>query len=102
MVGEQFSFFEDSTGRIEPEAAGLTLVSRRGRTLTKAQQTFNRLVARIEALRLKLERETRRLDAALAYYGEHLYPRLRRKTELRKKKKGSKKGSSPPLAYNRG
>jgi hypothetical protein len=33
---------------------------------------------------LKLERETRRLDAALAYYGEHLYPRLRRRTELRK------------------
>jgi hypothetical protein len=84
MAGEQFTLFEDSTGRIEPEAAGLTLTSRRGRPLTKAQQTFNRLVARIESLRLRLDRETRRLDDALAYYGEHLYPRLKRKTELRK------------------
>ena len=84
MAGEQFSLFEDGAGRIEPEAGGLTLVSRRGRPLTRAQQTFNRLVARIESLRLKLERETRRLDEALAYYGEHLYPRLRRKTELSK------------------
>ena len=84
MTGEQFSLFEDGAGRIEPEAAGLTLVSRRGRPLTKAQQTFNRLVTRIDSLRLKIERETRRLDEALAYYGEHLYPRLKRKTELRK------------------
>jgi exonuclease VII small subunit len=60
------------------------LVSRRGQALTKAQRTFNRLVAKIESLRLRLERETRRLDEALAYYGEHLYPRLKRKTELRK------------------
>jgi hypothetical protein len=84
MAGEQFSLFEDGAGRVEPEAVGLTLVSLRGRPLTKAQQTFNRLVTRIESLRLKLECETRRLDAALAYYGEHLYPRLRRRTELRK------------------
>ena len=84
MAGEQFSLFEDSAGHNEPEAAGLTLVSRRDRPLTKAQQTFNRLVARIETLRLKLDRETRRLDDALAYYGEHLHPRLRRQTELRK------------------
>ena len=84
MASEQFSLFEDSTRRSEPESAGLTLVSRRGRPLTKAQQIFNRLVTRIESLRLKLERETRRLDDALAYYGEHLHPRLRRQAELRK------------------
>jgi len=84
MAGEQFSLFEDGTERSEPEATGLTLVSRRARPLTKAQQTFNRLVKRIESLRLNLERETRRLDGALAYYGEHLYPRLKRQTELRK------------------
>lgn len=84
MSGEQFSLFEDGAGRSEPEAASLTLVSRRGRPLTKTQQTFNRLVTKIESLRLKLGRETRRLDEALAYYGKHLYPRLRRKTELLK------------------
>jgi exonuclease VII small subunit len=84
MAGEQFILFEDSVGRIEPDTASLTLVTRRGRPLSKAQQAFNRLVARIDSLRQKLESETRRLDAALAYYGQHLYPRLRRKTELRK------------------
>ncbi len=84
MAGEQISLFEDSARRLEPESVGLTLVSQRSRPLTKAQQAFNRLVARIETLRLKLERETRRLDDALAYYGEHLHARLRRQTELRK------------------
>ena len=84
MAGEQISLFEDSAQRLERDSAGLTLVSQRSRPLTKAQQTFNRLVARIETLRLKLERETRRLDDALAYYGEHLHPRLRLQTELRK------------------
>lgn len=84
MAGEQISLFEDSQSRTEPESTGLTLVSRRGRALTKAQQTFNRLVAKIDELRLKMEREVRRLDEALAYYGKHLHPRLRRQTELRK------------------
>ena len=84
MMSEQISLFEERVGHPEPKSAGLTLISQRGRPLTKAQQTFNRLVSKIEALRLKLERETRRLDDTLAYYGEHLYPRLRRQTELRK------------------
>jgi hypothetical protein len=84
MASEQISLFDDSALRLKPESTGLMLVSQRSRPLTKAQQTFNRLVARIETLRLKLDRETRRLDDALAYYGEHLHPRLRRKTELRK------------------
>ena len=84
MAGEQISLFEDSQEPTGPESTGLTLVSRRGRALTKAQQTFNRLVAKIDELRLKMEREVRRLDEALAYYGKHLHPRLRRQTELRK------------------
>jgi len=84
MASEQIRLFEDSVGRQEPEPAGLMLVPPRGRPLTKAQQTFNRLVERIEALRLKIGSETRRLDDALAYYGEHLHPRLRRQAELRK------------------
>jgi exonuclease VII small subunit len=84
MASEQIWLFENNARDLEPESAALTLVSRRNQPLTRAQLTFNRLVARIETLRLKLERETRRLDDALAYYGEHLHPRLRRQTELRK------------------
>ena len=84
MASEQISLFEDSIGRTEAESLSLTLVSSRGRSLTKAQRAFNRLVGEIEALRSNIERETRRLDEALAYYAQHLHPRLRRRTELRK------------------
>ena len=84
MASEQISLFGDDIGSSEPESRGLTLASRRGRALTKAQRTFNRLVGEVEALRSKIERESRRLDDALAYYTQHLHPRLRRRTELRK------------------
>ena len=84
MASEQISLFDDKFGRTEPEALSLTLASRRGRALTKAQRTFNRLVGEVEALRSKIERESRRLDEALAYYAQHLHPRLRRRAELRK------------------
>ncbi|HWH76673.1 MAG TPA: hypothetical protein VNT76_04850, partial [Candidatus Binatus sp.] len=84
MASEQISLFEDSIGRMEAESQNLTLVSSHGRSLTKAQRAFNRLVGEVEALRSKIERETRRLDDALAYYAQHLHPRLRRRTELRK------------------
>jgi len=84
MASEQISLFEDSIGRTEAESLSLTLVSSRRRSLTKAQRAFNRLVGEIEALRSNIERETRRLDEALAYYAQQLHPRLRRRTELRK------------------
>ena len=73
-----------ASGGRKPESLSLTLASRRGRALTKAQRTFNRLVGEVEELRSKIERESRRLDEALAYYGQHLHPRLRRRSELRK------------------
>ena len=84
MASEQISLFEDSIGRSGPESLSLTLASSRRGSLTKAQRAFNRLVGEIEALRSNIERETRRLDEALAYYAQHLHPRLRRRTELRK------------------
>jgi hypothetical protein len=84
MASEQISLFGDDVGSSEPESRGLTLSSRRGRALTKAQRAFNRLVGEVEELRSKIERESRRLDDTLAYYAQHLHPRLRRRTELRK------------------
>jgi hypothetical protein len=83
-MSEQISLFNDDALRVEAKSDELTLIASLGRPLTKAQQTFNRLIKRIEALRSKIESETRRLDNLLAYYGEHLYPRLQRQTELRK------------------
>ncbi|HEY7167310.1 MAG TPA: hypothetical protein VIB79_22295 [Candidatus Binatia bacterium] len=84
MVIEQISLFENAPLGVESKSADLTLVAGRDRPLTKAQQTFNRLIKSIEALRAKLKSETRRLDDALAYYGKHLHARLQRQTELRK------------------
>src|SRR5215469_14567169 len=54
------------------------------RPLTPAQRMFNKLVARVENLRLKLSRKTAELNEALAYYGEQIEPRVRRMTNLRK------------------
>ena len=84
MASEQISLFDDSIGRTEAESLNLTLVSSHGRSLTKAQRAFNRLVGEVEELRSKIERESRRLDDALACYAQHLHPRLRRRTDLRK------------------
>ena len=58
--------------------------ARPNRPLTKSQRAFNRLVTTVEQLRARLENETRRLDKALAYFGENLYPRLQRLNVVRK------------------
>ncbi len=60
----------------------LSLRVQPNRPLTKVQRTFNRLLARIEKLRAALACETRRLDAALLYYAQHLHPRQLRLTTL--------------------
>jgi hypothetical protein len=84
MVAEkQTSLFEDESFR-RPEAGGLVMNSQPGRPLSKAQRAFNRLVTKVEELRARLDREIHRLDKVLAYYGEHILPRLQRQTALRK------------------
>src|SRR5262245_11747327 len=62
----------------------LVVVTRPDRPRTKAQRTLNRLTHEIEGLRRRLAEEVRRSDTALAFYGEHLHPRLRRQNALRK------------------
>ena len=68
----------------ETEESGLMLAPRANRPLTKAQRTFNRLVARVEELRERIVEETKLLDDALVFYGTHLHPRLQRQNEVRK------------------
>jgi hypothetical protein len=82
IMGAQKSLFYEDTGF--ESSSSLALRSRPNRPLSKAERTFNRFVARVEGLRAKLQSETCRLDRALAYYGAHLHPRLKRLTELRK------------------
>lgn len=79
----QKSLFQENV-RSDSGSGSLVLRSRPDHPLTKGQRTFNRLVARVEELRAKLQSETRRFDQALAYYGEHLHPRLVRLTAVRK------------------
>lgn len=83
MTRSQGSLFSSTSGS-EPGSTSLLLVPPPGRSLTPAQRTFNRLVAQVEKLREKLERETRRLDASLKYHAEHLHPRLERISAVRK------------------
>jgi len=81
MAGQKSLFYEDVAF---DTTTTLALRSHPNRPLSKAQRTFNRLVTRVEGLRAKLQSETCQLDRALAYYGVHLHPRLKRLTELRK------------------
>lgn len=83
MQSGQLSFLEDDAP--EPRAGGsLVLRSREGRPLTKKERAFNRLIARVEALGDRVERERRRLDDLLVFHATHVGPRLERVTALRK------------------
>ena len=44
--------------------------------LTTAQKAFNRLVAKVEQLRARLDADRRRLDDALAFHAQHLRHRI--------------------------
>jgi hypothetical protein len=84
MVAEkQTSLFENELFE-RPEVGGLVVSSQPGRPLSKAQRAFNRLVTKVEELRVRLDREIQRLDKVRAYYGEYIHPRLQRQTALRK------------------
>lgn len=48
--------------------------AKNGAPLSKAQKTFNRLIAQIENLRSKIARERRRLDDTLQYHAQKLHP----------------------------
>ena len=83
MVEKQKSLFENESFGW-PEVGGLVVISQPGRPLSKAQRAFNRLVTKVEELRARLDREIRRLNKVLAYYGEHIHPQLQRQKALRK------------------
>jgi len=83
MAKRQKSLFGNELPGPE-DTAGLVAIYRPGQPLTNEQRAFNRLIARVEALQEKLERETGRLNAALAFHAEHVHPRLRRLGDLAK------------------
>lgn len=52
--------------------------------LSKEQQTFNRLIKRIEKLQAELEKSTHSLQQKLDFYGKHIYPLEQREIVLLK------------------
>jgi len=83
MANEQKTLFDDDRS-VNSKSVSVKLKARRSTPLTPAQRMFNRLTTQVEQLRIRLEGETRRLDKALAYHGEHLHPRRQRCAALRK------------------
>jgi hypothetical protein len=84
LAGETMATPQPFQFEAKKDTAELTLTPQPDRPLTKAQRTFNRLVAQVEDLRSRIVQETAKLDAALAYYAEHLHSRLKQQTTLRK------------------
>lgn len=84
MAKTQRSLFETGKDIERPDAVGLLLVRRPDRPLTLAQREFNKLVMKVEELQERLQKETLRLNKTLAYYGEHIHPRLNRLASARK------------------
>src|SRR5262245_5054409 len=67
----------------KPIDRSLTIRSTAERPLSKEERAFNRAVARVRALRARLDEEKRRLDRALVFEATELRPRLERVVALR-------------------
>src|SRR5215471_5649757 len=69
-----------------PIFAGASLVPTAAavRPLTKAQETFRVLRAKVESLREAVDAEKQELDRTLSFYAEEVVPRIARQTALQK------------------
>src|SRR5215510_16616251 len=63
---------------------GLVPTPAADRPLTKAQETFRSLLAKLESLRESIDTEEEKLDATLSFYATELVPRIARQTALQK------------------
>ena len=55
---------------------GLVPTPTSARPLTRAQETFRSLLARVESLRESIDTEEEKLDAALSFYAAEIVPRI--------------------------
>src|SRR5206468_1059572 len=60
----------------------LTIRPTAERTLSKEERAFNRAVAKVQTLRVRLDEEKRRLDRALVFHAAELRPRAERAVAL--------------------
>lgn len=72
----QTSLFDTTlyTTSKNPVQNTLIISSQRHQQLNKQQQAFNKLIKKIEKLRLELKETAANLDAKLEYYGKYIHP----------------------------
>lgn len=70
--------------KVEKAATGLIISMHQKNILSKQQQTFNKLVKKIEKLRLELEQINKTLNEKLDFYGKNIYGLEQQLTELNK------------------
>jgi hypothetical protein len=84
MSESQPTLFDDEhTGAPEDRQPGAIRPHPQRPIVDKRQRTFNRLLARVESLRIRRDAEKRRLDDLLAFHASHVAPRVRELLELR-------------------
>ena len=66
------------------DQAGIVPRPATDRPLTKAQETFRNLLAKVESLREANDDEEEKLDATLSFYATEIVPRIARQTALQK------------------
>ena len=77
----QTSLFEMQEPKVKKS---LIISTKKQRPLNKQQQAFNRLVKKIEKLRIELEKTSKDLDSKLSYYVKHIHPLEEQLTTMRK------------------
>lgn len=70
--------------KVKSTETGLIIGRHQKNILSKQQQAFNRLIKKIEKLRLELEQINKSLNEKLDFYGKHIYPLEQQLTELNK------------------
>lgn len=74
----------DEDPSVGPTDRTLAVRATSARPLSRKEQAFNRLLAKVQALRSRLDEEKRRLDLALVFHAAEVRPRMQRATALRK------------------
>ncbi len=77
------SLFDENDLPREPSDRALVIRPSATRPLTKQERAYNRALTRVQALRVRLEEEKRRLDRAVVFHAQEVRPRLERAVELR-------------------
>lgn len=70
--------------KVNSAATGLIILKNQKNILNKQQQTFNRLVKKIEKLRLELQQLNKSLNEKLDFYGKYIHPVEQQLNELNK------------------